>query len=168
MLEEKRYFTPKQREGMCIWVRTANRRTVLTPVENTVVFDNNKLKEAHRYRTGCNPHQVCKGPLRNGMKKELCSFGVMLVESFLALEERLGISTPRPAKAPTPLALPCWRKGLLSSLTTPGRYCCALPADEQCGGYAHLWQAAVATEGLQICRRLCPGDRPQPSREPED
>lgn len=95
-------------------------------------------------------------------------FWCMLLESFPVPEEHLGISTARPAKAPTPLPLPSWRKSLLSALTTAGRCCCAPPADEQCGGPVCLWQPAVATEGLQICRRLCPGDRPQPSTEPED
>lgn len=38
----------------------------------------------------------------------------MSLESFPALEERLGISTARPAKAPTPLPLPGWRKSPLA------------------------------------------------------
>lgn len=133
VFEEKRYFTPDQREETCVWVCSANRHTVLTPVENMVVLDNDKLEEAHCYRTGCNPHRDCKGTLCKCTKKELLC---VLLESFPALEERLGISTARPAKAPTSSTSPQLEE---ESLISTGRWCCALPADQQCGGRVGSW-----------------------------
>lgn len=112
---------------MCVRVCTANRHTVLTPVENMVLFDNKQLKEAHCYRTGCNLHRDCKGLFSKCMKEEPCSFGICRLNPSQPLRS-VWESPNQSLQKPRLLYLsPAGGRVSGHALTTLGRCCHALP-----------------------------------------